>query len=230
MSDRWRGVLTRRSSARGCLAGRRCEYEWEYGPVSATCISLYFVAALDWPTCRRFQLSAVRRSCSSRTFNPKVAGSSPARPIIEELQSPFWRLRIGALARRSTSAPRSSPSALAALSLLFVAPRSRLRTLRELGLRTSWLVSGRAVRLAEQMSGQTSSYEPRLGHSSVRACRGSRWVRGLCVCAKGRARRSRCGGRDPRGRRGHRGSLGKDRTSLWSPKGLRAFMPRSASA
>jgi len=57
-----------------------CEYEWEYGLVSTSCSSLQFVAAMNSGICSHFQFVAVRCGLFTRTFNPKVAGSIPARP------------------------------------------------------------------------------------------------------------------------------------------------------
>src|SRR6266404_5830411 len=57
-----------------------CEYQWEYRLVSATRIQLRLVAAPICHSCSEFQLFATRRNHSARTFNPKVAGSIPARP------------------------------------------------------------------------------------------------------------------------------------------------------
>jgi hypothetical protein len=57
------------------------EYEWEYGLVSATCSSLQSASASTRGRCRQFQLRTVCCSGSSRTFNPKVTGSNPVRPI-----------------------------------------------------------------------------------------------------------------------------------------------------
>ena len=64
----------------------RREYEWEYGLVSATCSSLQFASASTRSRCRQFQLRTVCCRGSARTFNPKVAGSKPARPNREPPQ------------------------------------------------------------------------------------------------------------------------------------------------
>jgi hypothetical protein len=56
------------------------EYEWEYGLASMTCSSLQLASASTRYRCRQFQLRAVCCRGSARTFNPKVAGSNPARP------------------------------------------------------------------------------------------------------------------------------------------------------
>jgi hypothetical protein len=42
---------------------------------------LQFAATITRAICRLFQLLALGRSFFGRTFNPKVAGSIPARPI-----------------------------------------------------------------------------------------------------------------------------------------------------
>jgi hypothetical protein len=46
-----------------------------------TCSSLQLASASTRSRCRQFQLRAVCCRGSARTFNPKVAGSNPARPI-----------------------------------------------------------------------------------------------------------------------------------------------------
>ena len=70
------------------------EYEWEYGLVSTTCSSLQFASASTRSRCRQFQLRTVCCRGSARTFNPKVAGSIPARPITircpAETRIPPW--------------------------------------------------------------------------------------------------------------------------------------------
>ena len=60
------------------------EYGWEYRLVSGTCSILQFAAAPIPGSCRLFQLVAVRRNRSGKTFNPKVVGSIPTRPIEEK--------------------------------------------------------------------------------------------------------------------------------------------------
>ena len=55
----------------------RCAYRL----VSAGRLLLQFVATMTSSICSTFQSRAARCSLSSRTFNPKVAGSIPARPI-----------------------------------------------------------------------------------------------------------------------------------------------------
>jgi hypothetical protein len=82
---------------------------------------LQFVATMNGAICSKFQLRAARRSSSSRTFNPKAAGSNPARPIQPE------RLRIGGAARSAPpkqredcctrGIPRSVAEDVAALEL-----------------------------------------------------------------------------------------------------------------
>src|SRR6266511_3638613 len=54
----------------------RCAYRL----VSVRCVLLQFVAMPIGVSCSPFRFDAVRFSSSSRTFNPKVAGSIPARP------------------------------------------------------------------------------------------------------------------------------------------------------
>ena len=90
----------------------REEYGWEYRLVSGTCSILQFVAATTPCTCRLFQLVAVRRNRSGKTFHPKVVGSIPTRPmreepVIEPIQaysslviSPQWDLESPAVAAR----------------------------------------------------------------------------------------------------------------------------------
>src|SRR6266540_3321099 len=62
-------------------ADSSCAYTCAYRLISARCVLLQFVAAKLRPICSTFQLLAVRCSLCGRTFNPKVAGSIPARPI-----------------------------------------------------------------------------------------------------------------------------------------------------
>jgi hypothetical protein len=57
----------------------------EYRLVSAARNSLQLGAAAKPVRCSHFQLAAAGRSRSGRTFNPKVAGSIPARPIRNSL-------------------------------------------------------------------------------------------------------------------------------------------------
>src|SRR6266511_1523468 len=60
----------------------RCAYRL----VSVRCVLLQFVAMPIGVSCSPFRFDAVRCSSSSRTFNPEVAGSNPARPIRKGLQ------------------------------------------------------------------------------------------------------------------------------------------------
>jgi hypothetical protein len=60
-------------------AAQEREYECEYGVVSATCDSVQLLAFSNTPRCRHFQLYAACCIGFRRTFNPKVAGSIPAR-------------------------------------------------------------------------------------------------------------------------------------------------------
>jgi hypothetical protein len=60
--------------------GDKCAYGCAYRLVSATCSLLQFVAETIPARCSMYPFQAARFSPSSRTFNPKVAGSIPARP------------------------------------------------------------------------------------------------------------------------------------------------------
>jgi hypothetical protein len=60
--------------------GDTCAYGCAYRLVSVTCIWLQLVANAIPTRCSTFPCVSVRCSLLSRTFNPKVAGSSPARP------------------------------------------------------------------------------------------------------------------------------------------------------
>jgi hypothetical protein len=55
-------------------------YACAYRLVSATCNLLQFAATTIRLICSALQFRTACFSSSSRTFNPKVAGSSPARP------------------------------------------------------------------------------------------------------------------------------------------------------
>ena len=77
--DRWKPRSSELTSVVPSDDGR--EYEGEYGLVSAICSSLQFASASTRGRCRQFQLSTACRIGSGGTFNPKVAGSNPARPI-----------------------------------------------------------------------------------------------------------------------------------------------------
>ena len=70
-----------------------------YRLVSARCCSLQLVCNDDSSDLLTFQSLAVRFSLSSRTFNPKVAGSIPARRM-----KPRADTRIGGAERRASSA------------------------------------------------------------------------------------------------------------------------------
>jgi hypothetical protein len=61
--------------------GDKCAYRSAYRFVSIRCNTLQFVATSIGTSCSTFQFRSVRCSLLSRTFNPKVAGSIPARPI-----------------------------------------------------------------------------------------------------------------------------------------------------
>ena len=65
----------------------REEYDREYRLVSGTRTILHLAAATNPGTRRLFQLVAVLRKRSAKTFNPKVVGSIPTRPIKKGLQN-----------------------------------------------------------------------------------------------------------------------------------------------
>jgi len=96
--------------------GTTREYEWEYRPVSVSRSLLLLGAASDRARCSHFQLLAEACSYSARTFNPKVAGSIPARPINRSI--PCQPGARAAAVRRE----RNGPSVCAALGC----PPSRL--------------------------------------------------------------------------------------------------------
>jgi hypothetical protein len=56
-------------------------YECAYSLVSGYCASFQMVATYKRLICSTFPLTAAGRSSFARTFNPKVAGSIPARPM-----------------------------------------------------------------------------------------------------------------------------------------------------
>jgi hypothetical protein len=60
--------------------GDKCVYGCAYRLVSTGCDSLQFVAASKRTVCRQFQFAAACYRLG-RTFNPKVEGSNPSRPI-----------------------------------------------------------------------------------------------------------------------------------------------------
>ena len=72
---------------RECAVARK-EYGWEYRLVSGTSSILHSAAATIPCSCRLFQVVAFRRKRSGKTFNPKVVGSIPTRPIKNRLQRP----------------------------------------------------------------------------------------------------------------------------------------------
>jgi hypothetical protein len=78
-------VFTRHVFPPWCYAvassGDACAYECAYRLVSADRFSPQFVATTNWPICSIFRLGANDFTLFGRTFNPKVAGSNPARPI-----------------------------------------------------------------------------------------------------------------------------------------------------
>jgi hypothetical protein len=63
------------------LAERRVEYESEYRLVSAVCIPFHFPATSLRTGCRHFRSAAFTCARVVETFNPKVVGSIPTRPI-----------------------------------------------------------------------------------------------------------------------------------------------------
>jgi hypothetical protein len=76
------GVTVRAWRRPGLVAwiGDKCAYGCAYRLVSARCYSPHLVAASRRLVRRHFQFAAARCSSFGRTFNPKVAGSIPARP------------------------------------------------------------------------------------------------------------------------------------------------------
>jgi len=66
------------------------EYGREYRRVSGTCNTPQFAAAEIPCPCRLFQLVAVACSRFGKTFDPKVAGSIPARPIRDACQASLF--------------------------------------------------------------------------------------------------------------------------------------------
>src|SRR5204862_3940939 len=67
------------------LPGDDCAYGCAYRLVSVTCILLQLLAESIRVRCGTFPTYAVGCGSSSRTFNPKVAGSIPARPLRNNL-------------------------------------------------------------------------------------------------------------------------------------------------
>ena len=67
--------------------GNVCAYKRAYTLVSVGCISLLPTVATKWPSCSILPSRAARFRSFGRTFNPKVAGSIPARPI--RMVAPF---------------------------------------------------------------------------------------------------------------------------------------------
>jgi hypothetical protein len=65
----------------GELAASAMEYESEYRLVSASCSSLYLRAEPLRASCRHFHPAALACRRLAKTFNPKVVGSIPTRPI-----------------------------------------------------------------------------------------------------------------------------------------------------
>src|SRR5262249_35717926 len=80
----WR-KLRRVRESRGldvAVADDSCAYGCAYRVVSDQLSSLHLLADTNRPSCRMFQLAATRYLLPGWTFNPKVAGSNPARPIV----------------------------------------------------------------------------------------------------------------------------------------------------
>jgi hypothetical protein len=73
----------------------RCAYKCAYRLVSIRCFLFQFVATLIGRIYSSFQLRAARFSLSGRTFNPKDAGSIPARPIENSLHTDTVRAPDG---------------------------------------------------------------------------------------------------------------------------------------
>ena len=103
----------------------REEYDREYRLVSGTRTILHLAAATNPGTRRLFQLVAVLRKRSAKTFNPKVVGSIPTRPIKKGLQNgtlrhlcrarcPEWQNESSTVFIRQTG---KAPSIFAAWSL-----------------------------------------------------------------------------------------------------------------
>src|SRR4029079_4765915 len=66
--------------------------QWANRLVSAGFSLLQVVTTMDGAICSTFQLRAARFSLLTRTFNPEVAGSSPARPMRKSLQVATFRV------------------------------------------------------------------------------------------------------------------------------------------
>ena len=110
--------------ATGCRSGRivrrrsrraMCAYRCAYTYVSAGGASLQLVASSHCPICRSFLLASGRCSSFARTFNPRGAGSSPARPMLIAYLQGFLtmnllglptRVRTGRSERLELVAPR----------------------------------------------------------------------------------------------------------------------------
>jgi hypothetical protein len=76
--------LARRGHPSVPHSGDKCAYGCAYRFVSASFILLHFVATIVRGSCSTFRCLPACCSSLSRTFNPKVAGSIPARPIESE--------------------------------------------------------------------------------------------------------------------------------------------------
>ena len=74
----------------------------EYRCVSGTSNTPHFAAAVIPCPCRLFQLVAVPCSRFGKTFDPKVAGSIPARPMLELTRDGSVRVRARPRARGGT--------------------------------------------------------------------------------------------------------------------------------
>jgi hypothetical protein len=116
-----------------------------------TCSSLQLASASTRSRCRQFQLRAVCCRGSARTFNPKVAGSNPARPIsagagvavvarpgamAEEPRLPQIAVRPVGLGHRGRVGVRQQPS----VRLLLLRRRPVARCPRAIGPEVSSVV------------------------------------------------------------------------------------------
>jgi len=84
----------------------------EYRPVSVRCSFPHLPASVIWPICRYFPFGASAFRHVLKTFNPKVAGSIPARPMEEMPAAPCFtcgHARLGHASSRGL-ATRSPPA------------------------------------------------------------------------------------------------------------------------
>jgi hypothetical protein len=80
----------------------------EYGLAAKRCISVQFLATSKGQICRQFPFFAAAYRLSNLTFNPKVAGSIPARPIQNACSRPILGSVVPRTPREGTSGVRSS--------------------------------------------------------------------------------------------------------------------------